>query len=81
MDGFKLPHDQSHFKEAVYFLPLNSQKFLLIILWTLDRWRAEVTLEPPSGFELGTPGLGIKHPKTICMLKNIYKTRFCDKDF
>ena len=65
MDGFKLPHGQSHFKEAVYFLPLNSQKFLLIILWTLEGGKAEATLEPPSGLELGNPGLRIKHLKTI----------------
>ena len=26
MDGVQLPHDLNHFKEAVYFLPLSSQK-------------------------------------------------------
>ena len=29
MDGVQLPQGQSHFKEAVYFLPLSSQKFLV----------------------------------------------------
>ena len=29
MDGFQLPQSCSHFKEAVYFLPLSSQKFLV----------------------------------------------------
>ena len=51
MDGVQLPQGYSHFEEAVYFLPLSSQKFLVLIL---------PTLEPPSGFEHGTPGLGIQ---------------------
>ena len=59
MDGIQLPQGYSHFEEAVYFLPLSSQKFLVLILSTLDGWKAESTLEPPSGFEHGTPGLGI----------------------
>ena len=37
MDGVQLPQGQSHYEEAVYFLPLSG-------------------LEPPSGFEHGTPG-------------------------
>ena len=49
-----------HFEEAVYFLPLSSQKFLVLILSTSEGWKAESTLEPPSGFEYGTPGLGIQ---------------------
>ena len=48
--GFNcMPQGQSHFKEAVYFLPLSSQKFLVLILptskvfkpqwvWTRDPW-------------------------------------------
>ena len=44
---------QSHFKEAVYFLQLSSQKFLVLILSTSEGWKAESTLEPPSGFEHG----------------------------
>ena len=47
-------------EEAVYFLPLSSQKFLVLILSTSEGWEAESTLEPPSGFENGTPGLGIQ---------------------
>ena len=53
-DGVQLPQGKSHFKEAVYFLPLNSQKFLVLILSTSEGWKAESTLEPPSGFEHGT---------------------------
>ena len=30
-----------HFEEAVYFLPLSSQKFLALILLTSERWKAE----------------------------------------
>ena len=60
MDGVQLPQGYSHFEEAVYFLPLSSQKFLVLILPTSEGWKAESTLEPPSGFEHGTPGLGIQ---------------------
>ena len=60
MDGVQLPQGYGHFEEAVYFLPLSSQKFLVLILSTSEGWKAELTLEPPSGFELGTLGLGIQ---------------------
>ena len=52
----KKPQGYSHF----YFLPFSSQKFLVLILLTLEGWKAELTLEPPSGFEHETPGLGIQ---------------------
>ena len=61
MDGVQLPQGYSHFEEAVYFLPLCSQKFLVLILSTSEGWKAELTLEPPRGIEHGTPGLGIQH--------------------
>ena len=60
-DGVQLPQGLSHFKETVYFLPLSSQIFLVLILSTSEGWKAESTLEPPTGFEYGTPGLGIQH--------------------
>ena len=60
MDGVQLPQGYSHFEEAVYFLPLSSQKFLVLILSTPEGWKAESTLELPKGFEHGTPGLGIQ---------------------
>ena len=56
MDGVQLPH----FEEAVYFLPFGSQKFLVLNLSTSEGRKAQSTLEPPSGFEHGTPGLGIQ---------------------
>ena len=34
MDGVQLPQGCSHFKEAVYFLPYSSQKFLVLSLIT-----------------------------------------------
>ena len=46
---------QHHYWEAVYFLPISSQKFLVLIWSTLEGWKAESTLELPSGFEHGTP--------------------------
>ena len=61
MDGVQLPQGYSHFEKAVYFLPLSSKKLLVLILSTSEGWKAESTLEPPSGFEHGTTGLGI-HP-------------------
>ena len=60
MDGVQLPQGYSHFEEAVYFLPLSSQKFLVLILSTSDGWKAESTLKPPSDFDHGAPGLGIQ---------------------
>ena len=60
MDGVQLAEGQSHFEEAVYFLPLSSHKLLVLILPTSKGWKDESTLEPPSGSEQGTPGLGIQ---------------------
>ena len=63
MDGVQLPQGYIHFEEAVYFLPFSSQKFLELILSNSEGWKAESILEPPSGFEHGTPGLGIQRLK------------------
>ena len=52
---------QSHYKEAVNFLPLSSQKFLVLIWSTSEGWKAELNLEPLSGLEHVTPGLWIQH--------------------
>ena len=61
MDGVQLLQGYNHFEEAVHFLPFSSQKFLVLILSTSERWKAELTLESPRGFEHGTPRLGIQH--------------------
>ena len=60
MDGVQLSQGLGQFEEAVYFLSLSSQKFLVITLSTSERWKAESTLEPPSGVEYGTSGLRIR---------------------
>ena len=36
MDVVQLPQGYSHFEEIVYFLPLSSQKFLVLILSTSE---------------------------------------------
>ena len=51
MDGVQLPQGYSHFEEA--------------ILSTSEGWKAASTLEPPSGFEHGTPELGIQRLNKI----------------
>ena len=51
----------NHFEKAVYFLPLSSQKFLLLIWSNSNRWKVELILEPLSVFEHGTPGSEIQH--------------------
>ena len=61
MDGVQLPQGYSHFEEEVYFSPFGSQKFMVLILSTSEGWKAKSTLETPSGFEHGTPGLRIQH--------------------
>ena len=40
---------QSQYEEAVYFLSLSSHKFLVLIWSTLEGWKAELTLEAPTG--------------------------------
>ena len=60
MDGVQLPPGYSHLEEAVHFLPLSFQKFLALILSSSEGWKAESTLESPSGFEHGTLELGIQ---------------------
>ena len=68
MDGVQLPQGYSHFEEAVYFLPLSSQKFLVLILSNSEEWKAGSTLELRSGFffKYGTPGMGIHHLNQGC---------------
>ena len=60
MNEVQLPQGYSHFEEAVYFLLLSSQKLPVFILSTSEGWKAESTLEPPSGFEHETLGLRIQ---------------------
>ena len=45
MDGAQLPQGYSHYKKAVYFLPLSPQKFLVHIL---PPWKDERLSQPSS---------------------------------
>ena len=56
--GLIPPRLQNHYEEAVYFLQLSSQKFLVLIWSTSEGSKAESTLEPHSGLEHRTPGSG-----------------------
>ena len=78
MDGVQLPEGQSHVEEAVYFLPLSSQKLLVLILSTWEGRKVELTLEPPNGFEHGTPGLGTQrlNHQVIATLMDYHPVRF-----
>ena len=62
---YKLKNIKAHFcgwgSTVSRLQTLRSQKFLVFIWLTLEGWKAESTLEPPSGLEHGTPGLGIQH--------------------
>ena len=44
-----------------FTLPLSPQKIMVLISSTSEWLKAELILEPPSGFEPGTPELGIQH--------------------
>ena len=52
---------QSHYKEKVYFLPFSFQEFQVLNWSTLEGWKVELTLQPPSGFEPRIHGLGIQY--------------------
>ena len=60
--GFNWLKDRATLRRQFTFYHLHSsQKFLVLILSNSEGWKAELTLEPPSGFEHGTPGLEIQH--------------------
>ena len=52
---------QSHYEETAYFLPFSSHEFLVLNWSTSVGCKAELTLEPPSGFETRIPRLGIQY--------------------
>ena len=68
---------QNHYEEAIYFLPLCSQKSLVLIWSTWEGWKAVSTLEPCSGFEQGTPRLGSSALMTRSLLHKTYSAGSC----
>ena len=72
MDGVQLPQGYSHFEEAVYFLPLSSQKFVVLILSTLERWKAESTFRWNSS---KLPKLSMfQYENSKCFSNDLYGT-------
>ena len=63
--GLTVSRLQGQNKKTVYFLPLTSPEFVVLILLTSEEWKTESTLEPTSGFEHGTPGFGIQCFRTF----------------
>ena len=56
---------------------LFANKFHLInICSTSERWKVEPTLEPPSGFGDGNPGLGIQRLNHKAITSILYATIF-----
>ena len=60
--GSTISRLQNHYKETVYFLLLSPREVLVLIWSNSEGWKAELTLESPSGFEPEAPGLEIQHP-------------------
>ena len=68
MDVLQLPQGWSHFEEVVSFLPLSSQKFLVLILSTLGNnerlcrpWSHPVVLNMgPLDYSLGGVACGFQ---------------------
>ena len=54
--GFNCLKARATSRRQFNLLPLGSQKFLVLTSSTSEGRKAESTLEPPSGFEHGTPG-------------------------
>ena len=51
---------QSQFEETGYFLPLIPEKNPVLSWSTSEGLKADLTLEPHSGFEPGTPDMRIQ---------------------
>ena len=62
-------------------LPVSSQKFLLLIISTSEGWKAELTLQPPSGFEDGTPRFGIQRLNHQVITSTFFSNQFQEKYF
>ena len=53
---------QSHYEELIYFYPLGPRKYLALILSTSEEKKAESTMEPTRGTEIGTPDMVTQRP-------------------
>ena len=70
--GFNCLKATEHHEEAVYFLPLSSPKFQVLIWLTSERWKVE--LEPPTGFEHGPLDWESRPLNTISLFQICKKT-------
>ena len=61
MDEVQLFQSYRATTKGGFTLPLSPQKIMVLISSTSEWLKAELILEPPSGFEPGTPELGIQH--------------------
>ena len=80
MDEVQLPQGyRAMTRKQFTFFTVSFQIFLVLIWLTLEGWKAESTLEPASGFELGTPGLGIQrlnnHIISLWVSQNFFTTK------
>ena len=57
MDGVQLPQGLSHFEEAVYFLPLSSQKFLGLLPTSISRPYCQDLQEKESMYCIGATNI------------------------
>ena len=53
---------QSQYEETGYFLPLSPKKIPIFSWSTSEGLKTDLTLEPQSGFEPGTPWYGDPAP-------------------
>ena len=63
--GSTVSRINSNYNKIVYFLLQSPQEFMVLILSIAGGEKSEMTLEPPSGFDPGYPGLGIQHPSEL----------------
>ena len=72
MDWVQQSQGNSHYEETVYFLALSLYEFLVPMWLTAEGWKAELTLEPPSGIKPRTPGLKSSTLTIRPLTKNVF---------
>ena len=78
--GSTVSNLQNHNKKTVYFLPINTQEVLVLIWSTPGGWKADSSLEQPSGFELGTHELGIQRSNACTCYNTCYNSKLRKDD-